>query len=53
MAGVLSFYLVLLIGAAMLVQFYALRRSRFDFLSARAVPAVPKPAGRLNGRSPR
>ncbi|CAM4468450.1 MAG: iron ABC transporter permease [Paenibacillus macerans] len=47
MAGVLSFYLVLLIGAAMLVQFYALRRSRFDFLSARAVPAVPKPAGRL------
>lgn len=47
MAGVLSFYLVLLIGAAMLVQFYALRRSRFDFLSARAVPAVPKPAGRF------
>lgn len=45
MAGVLSFYLVLLIGAAMLLQFYALRRSRFDFLSSRAVPAVPKPAG--------
>lgn len=47
MAGVLSFYLVILIGIAMLVQFYALRRSRYDFLSARAVPAVPKPAGRF------
>ncbi|MGG6310254.1 ABC transporter permease [Paenibacillus macerans] len=49
MAGVLSFYLVVLIGLAMLLQFYALRRSRFDFLSARAVPAAPKPAGRLTG----
>jgi len=47
MAGVLSFYLVLLISLAMLLQFYAMRRSRYDFLSARAVPAAPKPAGRL------
>ncbi|MNO18187.1 Molybdenum transport system permease protein ModB [compost metagenome] len=47
MAGVLSFYLVVLIGLAMLLQFYALRRSRFDFLSARAVPAKPKSAGRF------
>lgn len=46
MAGVLSFYLVVLIGLAMLLQFYAMRRSRYDILSGRAVPAVPKPAGR-------
>ncbi|CAM3547759.1 ABC transporter permease [Marinicrinis lubricantis] len=47
MAGVLSFYLVLLIAFAMLLQFYAMRRSRYDFLSARAVPSVPKSAGRF------
>ncbi len=46
MAGVLSFYLVLLIGMAMAVQFYAMRRSRFDFLSARAERTQPRPAGR-------
>ncbi len=46
MAGVLSFYLVLLITLAMLLQFYAMRRSRYDFLSARAVPSVPRSAGR-------
>ncbi|MBB3150700.1 iron(III) transport system permease protein [Paenibacillus endophyticus] len=46
MAGVLSFYLVLLIGIAMSVQFYAMRRSRFDFLSARAERSTPKPAGK-------
>lgn len=46
MAGVLSFYLVLLIGIVMLLQFYAMRRSRYDFLSARAVPSAPKSAGR-------
>lgn len=46
MAGVLSFYLVLLISLAMLLQFYALRRSRFDFLTGRAVAAEPKPVGR-------
>ncbi|GJM72092.1 hypothetical protein HMSSN036_43080 [Paenibacillus macerans] len=38
MAGVLSFYLVLLIGAAMLVQFYALRRS--DSTSCRPAPCL-------------
>ncbi|MFC4811856.1 ABC transporter permease [Paenibacillus sp. GCM10023250] len=47
MAGVLSFYLVVLIGAAMTLQFYAMRRSRFDFLSGRAERLVPQPAGRL------
>ncbi|WP_246096529.1 ABC transporter permease [Paenibacillus sinopodophylli] len=46
MAGVLSFYLVLLIGLAMFVQFYAMRRSRFDFLSARAERSAPKQAGK-------
>jgi len=46
MAGVLSFYLVVLIGLAMLVQFYALRKSRYDILSGRAVPSAPKSAGR-------
>ncbi|SFJ24824.1 iron(III) transport system permease protein [Paenibacillus sp. UNC496MF] len=47
MAGVLSFYLVVLIGAAMTLQFYAMRRSRFDFLTGRAERLVPQPAGRL------
>ncbi|MFF2090531.1 ABC transporter permease [Paenibacillus sp. NPDC058174] len=42
MAGALSFYLVLLIAVAMSVQLYALRKSRFDFLSSRAVRSVPK-----------
>jgi iron(III) transport system permease protein len=46
MAGVLSFYLVLLIGLAMAVQFYAMRRSRFDFLSARAERSQPSSPGR-------
>ncbi|ULL13969.1 iron ABC transporter permease [Paenibacillus sp. H1-7] len=36
MAGVLSFYLVLLIALAMIVQMFAMRRARFDFLSSRA-----------------
>ncbi|WP_027092797.1 ABC transporter permease [Cohnella thermotolerans] len=43
MAGVLSFYLVLLIALAMSVQFYVLRRSRFDFLNARATRSEPRP----------
>lgn len=47
MAGVLSFYLVALIGLAMMLQFYALKRSRFDFLNARASRSVPKSAGRF------
>lgn len=37
MAGALSFYLVLLIALAMSVQLYMLRRSRYDFLTSRAV----------------
>ncbi|MBO9610591.1 MAG: iron ABC transporter permease [Paenibacillaceae bacterium] len=49
MAGVLSFYLVLLIAIAMLLQFYVMRRSRYDFLSARAVQNAAKPAGRRLG----
>ncbi|NBD26812.1 ABC transporter permease [Paenibacillus glycinis] len=47
MAGVLSFYLVILIGAAMVLQFYAMRRSRYDFLNGRAERLVPQPSGRL------
>lgn len=47
MAGVLSFYLVALIGLAMMLQFYALRRSRFDFLTGNAVHASPRTAGKL------
>ncbi|MBB6638006.1 ABC transporter permease [Cohnella thailandensis] len=42
MAGVLSFYLVLLISIAMSIQFYVLRKSRFDFLNARATRAEPR-----------
>ena len=41
MAGVLSFYLVLLIALAMSIQFYAMRKSRFDFLSGRAIKSEP------------
>ncbi len=36
MAGVLSFYLVLLIALAMTFQLLAMRKMRFDFLSGRA-----------------
>lgn len=42
MAGVLSFYLVLLIALAMSVQLYAMRRARFDFLSGRASKNEPE-----------
>src|SRR5690606_11076232 len=49
MAGVLSFYLVILIALAMFLQFYAMRRGRFDFLSGRAVPVQPKRPGRSLG----
>ncbi len=42
MAGVLSFYLVLIIALAMSLQFYALRKSRYDFLSSRAVRSEPR-----------
>ncbi|WP_372634960.1 ABC transporter permease [Cohnella sp.] len=37
MAGVLAFYLVLLLALAMALLVFALRRSRFDFLNAKAV----------------
>jgi len=46
MAGVLSFYLVLLIALAMSVQFYALRKSRFDFLNSRATRSEPRKPSR-------
>ncbi|MCM3627048.1 iron ABC transporter permease [Paenibacillus glycanilyticus] len=42
MAGALSFYLVLLIALAMSVQLYAMRKSRYDFLSSRATRSEPK-----------
>ncbi|MBB6674380.1 ABC transporter permease [Cohnella nanjingensis] len=42
MAGALSFYLVLLIALAMSVQLYAMRKSRFDFLSGRATRSVAR-----------
>ncbi|UJF34013.1 ABC transporter permease [Paenibacillus hexagrammi] len=42
MAGALSFYLVLLIALAMSVQLYAMRKSRFDFLSSRATRTEAK-----------
>jgi iron(III) transport system permease protein len=41
MAGVLSFYLVLLISAAMGLQFLAMRKSRFDFMTSRATHLEP------------
>ncbi|MFC4598183.1 ABC transporter permease [Cohnella hongkongensis] len=37
MAGVLAFYLVVLLALAMALLVFALRRSRFDFLNAKAV----------------
>lgn len=37
MAGVLAFYLVVILAAAMAILMLAMRRSRFDFLNARAV----------------
>ncbi|RXZ80864.1 iron ABC transporter permease [Paenibacillaceae bacterium] len=40
MAGVLAFYLVALLTIAMGLLVFALRRSRFDFLNARAVKSV-------------
>lgn len=46
MAGVLSFYLVIILALAMSLLILALRRSRFDFLNARAVQTVKKQPGR-------
>jgi ABC-type Fe3+ transport system, permease component len=42
MAGALSFYLVMLIALAMSVQLYAMRKSRYDFLSSRATRSEPR-----------
>lgn len=42
MAGVLALYLVALLAIAMAILIIALRRSRFDFLNARAVHTVKK-----------
>jgi len=52
MAGVLAFYLVVLLAIAMAVLLLSLRRSRFDFLNARAVRMLkvrPKSSLLLNG----
>ncbi|WP_433743665.1 ABC transporter permease [Paenibacillus amylolyticus] len=40
MAGVLAFYLVALLGLAMFVLLISLRKSRFDFLNAKAIKTV-------------
>lgn len=42
MAGVLALYLVAILAIAMAILITALRRSRFDFLNARAVHTVKK-----------
>lgn len=44
MAGVLALYLVAILAVAMAVLFLALRRSRVDFLTSRAVVQTPKPS---------
>lgn len=41
MAGVLSFYLVLIIIAAMLIQYQVIGKKRYDFLDTGTVKAVP------------
>jgi len=46
MAGVLSFYLVLLIALAMSLQFCVMRKSRFDFLTARATRSTARTPAR-------
>jgi iron(III) transport system permease protein len=51
MAGVLSFYLVLLLSLAMLILFIVMKKSRVDFLSGTATKAIrqkPKYPGLLN-----
>ncbi|WP_238343614.1 ABC transporter permease [Gracilibacillus saliphilus] len=42
LAGVLSFYLVVIIILALLVLFLAMRKSRYDFLNNRAIKLQPK-----------
>ena len=46
MAGVLSFYLVLLIIAAMGLQYLIKGRKRFDFMDTGTVQAIPEKPGR-------
>ncbi|MEK3916415.1 iron ABC transporter permease [Paenibacillus sp. FSL H7-0331] len=42
MAGVLAFYLVLILTVAMALLMLAMRRSRFDFLNARAIKTIKR-----------
>lgn len=42
MAGVMAFYLVMILGAAMGLLVLAIRKSRFDFLNNRAVRTMPR-----------
>ena len=49
MAGVLSFYLVLIIIAALLLQYHVIGRKRFDFLDAGTVRTVPRKPGKSLG----
>ncbi|WP_306369092.1 iron ABC transporter permease [Nocardiopsis sp. CC223A] len=44
LGGVLSFYLVVVISAAVLLYLRAVRGSRYDFLTGSAAPASPPPA---------
>ena len=44
MAGVLALYLVAILAVAMAILFFALRKSRVDFLTSRAVVQAPKPS---------
>jgi iron(III) transport system permease protein len=44
LAGVLSFYLVLILAAAVTLYFWLLRRARYDFLTARAQPQTLAPS---------
>lgn len=46
MAGVLSFYLVLLIIAAMILQYAVMGKKRFDFMDTGTVKAIPARAGK-------
>lgn len=47
MAGVLSMYLVVMIGAAMALQFYVMGRKRFDYLGCGTEKVIPRKPGKL------
>ena len=49
MAGVLSFYLVLIIIAAMVLQYLIMGRKRFDFMDTGTVQAVPERPPKASG----